>query len=301
MIEQLKKIKSYRKGIILAGGKGSRLYPLTKAVSKQLLPIYDKPMIFYPISTLMSIGIKDILIITTPHDQESFKKLLGDGTKWGVNFEFKVQSSPDGIVQAFIIGRNFLKDSKSVLILGDNLFHGSSLSNTFAEAGQLDKGATVFAYPVKDPERYGVLNFNQEGLVLDIEEKPKNPKTNYAITGIYFYDETVVEKSLKVKQSNRGEYEITDLNNMYLKEKSLHVEILGRGTAWLDTGNHDSLHEASGYIKTLENRQGLKIGCPEEIAWRNGWISDNALEKLSVDLSSSGYGNYLLNLINKNG
>ena len=290
-----------RKGIILAGGKGSRLYPLTTAVSKQLLPIYDKPMIFYPISTLMSIGIRDILIITTPQDREPFQKLLGDGDKWGVNFEFEEQNSPDGIVQAFIIGRNFIKDSQPVLILGDNLFHGSSLSKTFAEASKINKGATVFAYPVKDPERYGVLTFNKEGFVLDIEEKPNNPKTNYAITGIYFYDETVIEKSLKVKQSNRGEYEITDLNKMYLQEKSLRVEIMGRGTAWLDTGNHDSLHEASGYIKTLENRQGLKVGCPEEVAWRNSWISDNQLEKIAKDLSKSGYGDYLLNLIKKNG
>ena len=290
-----------RKGIILAGGKGSRLYPLTTAVSKQLLPIYDKPMIFYPISTLMSIGIRDILIITTPQDRKPFQKLLGDGDKWGVNFEFEEQNSPDGIVQAFIIGRNFIKDSQPVLILGDNLFHGSSLSKTFAEASKINKGATVFAYPVKDPERYGVLTFNKEGFVLDIEEKPNNPKTNYAITGIYFYDETVIEKSLKVKQSNRGEYEITDLNKMYLQEKSLRVEIMGRGTAWLDTGNHDSLHEASGYIKTLENRQGLKVGCPEEVAWRNSWISDNQLEKIAKDLSKSGYGDYLLNLIKKNG
>ena len=286
-----------RKGIILAGGKGSRLYPLTEAVSKQLLPIYDKPMIYYPISTLMSIGIKDILIITTPHDQNSFKKLLGDGKKWGINIQYKVQTKPEGLAQAFTIGKEFLGDSHSVLILGDNLFHGSSLHKTFSEGNARKSGATVFAYPVKDPERYGVLDFNKNGLVLGIEEKPKNPKSNYAITGIYFFDNSVIEKAEKVTLSKRGEYEITDLNKMYLHEKSLHVEIMGRGTAWLDTGNNDSLHEASGYIKTLENRQGLKVCCPEEVSWRNGWITNAELKKLAEDLNSSGYGKYLQNLI----
>ncbi len=286
-----------RKGIILAGGKGSRLYPLTEAVSKQLLPIYDKPMIYYPISTLMSIGIKDILIITTPHDQNSFKKLLGDGKKWGINIQYKVQTKPEGLAQAFTIGKDFLGDSHSVLILGDNLFHGSSLHKTFSEGNARKSGATVFAYPVKDPERYGVLDFNKNGLVLGIEEKPKNPKSNYAITGIYFFDNSVIEKAEKVTLSKRGEYEITDLNKMYLHEKSLHVEIMGRGTAWLDTGNNDSLHEASGYIKTLENRQGLKVCCPEEVSWRNGWITNAELKKLAEDLNSSGYGKYLQNLI----
>ena len=288
-----------RKGIILAGGKGTRLYPLTEAVSKQLLPIYDKPMIYYPISTLMSIGIQDILIITTPHDQESFKKLLGDGAKWGINFQYKIQEKPAGLAQAFTIGKEFLGTSPSVLILGDNLFHGSSLNKTFNDGNNRIKGATVFAYAVKDPERYGVLDFNADGLVINIEEKPKNPKSNYAITGIYFFDNSVIEKSLKVKPSKRGEYEITDINNMYLLEKSLHVEIMGRGTAWLDTGNHDSLHEASGYIKTLENRQGLKVGCPEEIAWRNNWISDKEFKDLAENIKSSSYGNYLLSLIIK--
>ena len=288
-----------RKGIILAGGKGSRLHPLTEAVSKQLLPIYDKPMIYYPISTLMSIGIQDILIITTPHDQESFKKLLGDGAKWGINFQYKIQEKPAGLAQAFTIGKEFLGTSPSVLILGDNLFHGSSLNKTFNDGNNRIKGATVFAYAVKDPERYGVLDFNADGLVINIEEKPKNPKSNYAITGIYFFDNSVIEKSLKVKPSKRGEYEITDINNMYLLEKSLHVEIMGRGTAWLDTGNHDSLHEASGYIKTLENRQGLKVGCPEEIAWRNNWISDKEFKDLAENIKSSSYGNYLLSLIIK--
>lgn len=288
-----------RKGIILAGGKGTRLYPLTEAVSKQLLPIYDKPMIYYPISTLMSIGIQDILIITTPHDQVSFKKLLGNGAKWGINFQYKIQEKPAGLAQAFTIGKEFLGTSPSVLILGDNLFHGSSLNKTFNDGNNRIKGATVFAYAVKDPERYGVLDFNDDGLVIDIEEKPKNPKSNYAITGIYFFDNSVIKKSLKVKPSKRGEYEITDINNMYLSEKSLHVEIMGRGTAWLDTGNHDSLHEASGYIKTLENRQGLKVGCPEEIAWRNNWISDKEFKDLAENLKSSSYGNYLLSLIIK--
>lgn len=286
-----------RKGIILAGGKGSRLYPLTEAVSKQLLPIYDKPMIYYPVSTLMDIGIRDILIITTPHDQQSFKKLLGDGKKWGVNFYYKVQKNPNGLAQAFKIGKEFLGESPSVLILGDNLFHGGYLTKTFSQGNKRLEGATVFAYPVKDPERYGVLDFNDKGLVLDIEEKPKKPKSNYAITGIYFFDNSVIEKSLKVKPSKRGEYEITDINKMYLQEKSLHVEIMGRGTAWLDTGNHDSLHEASGYIKTLENRQGLKVGCPEEIAWRNHWISDKEFKYLAETLKASSYGNYLLNLV----
>ena len=288
-----------RKGIILAGGKGTRLYPLTEAVSKQLLPIYDKPMIYYPISTLMSIGIQDILIITTPHDQESFKKLLGDGAKWGINFQYKSQEKPSGLAQAFSIGKDFLGTSPSVLILGDNLFHGSSLKKTFNDGNNRIKGATVFAYAVKDPERYGVIDFNEDGLVFNIEEKPKAPKSNYAITGIYFFDNSVIEKSLKVKPSKRGEYEITDINNMYLIEKSLHVEIMGRGTAWLDTGNHDSLHEASGYIKTLENRQGLKVGCPEEIAWRNNWISDKEFKDLAENLKSSSYGKYLLSLIIK--
>ena len=287
-----------RKGIILAGGKGTRLYPLTKSLSKQLLPIYDKPMIYYSISTLMEIGIKDILIITTPNDQKLFKTLLGNGSNWGVNFEFIKQIRPEGIAQAFILGRDFLGDSHSVLILGDNLFHGTSLKNTFLDGNKRTNGATVFAYPVKDPQRYGVLDFDNNGLVLDIEEKPSQPKSNYAITGIYFYDNSVLEKASKVKPSKRGEFEITDLNKMYLQEKSLHVEIMGSGTAWLDTGNHESLYEASGYIKTLENRQGLKIGCPEEISWRNGWISNNKLNEIASKMSANEYGKYLLNLLN---
>jgi len=286
-----------RKGIILAGGKGSRLYPITEAVSKQLLPIYDKPMIYYPITTLMSIGIRDILIITTPQDQNKFKHLLNDGKQWGVHFEYKVQEEPKGIAQALTIGEDFLGNAPSVLILGDNLFHGASLQKVFNEGNKRKDGATIFAYPVKDPERYGVVDFNEEGLVLDIEEKPEFPKTNYAITGIYFFDNSIIKKALKVKLSKRGEYEITDINKMYLEEKSLHVEIMGRGTAWLDTGNHDSLHEASGYIKTLENRQGLKVGCPEEISWRNGWINNNQFRELATNLKSSTYGKYLLNLI----
>lgn len=287
-----------RKGIILAGGKGTRLYPLTKSLSKQLLPIYDKPMIYYSISTLMEIGIKDILIITTPDDQKLFKTLLGNGSNWGVNIEFIKQIRPEGLAQAFILGKDFLGDSHSVLILGDNLFHGTSLKNTFLDGNKRTNGATVFAYPVKDPQRYGVLDFDNNGLVLDIEEKPSQPKSNYAITGIYFYDNSVVEKASKVKPSKRGEFEITDLNKMYLQEKSLHVEIMGRGTAWLDTGNHESLYEASGYIKTLENRQGLKIGCPEEISWRNSWISNNKLREIASKMSANEYGKYLLNLLN---
>ena len=286
-----------RKGIILAGGKGTRLYPLTQSLSKQLLPIYDKPMIYYSISTLMEIGIREILIITTPEDQNLFKELLGNGRQWGINFKFISQSRPEGIAQAFIIGREFLGDSHSVLILGDNLFHGTSLNNTFLDGNKRINGATVFAYPVKDPERYGVLDFNKDGLVIDIEEKPIKPKSNYAITGIYFFDNSVTEKATKVKPSKRGEYEITDLNKMYLKEKSLHVEIMGRGTTWLDTGNHESLYEASGYIKTLENRQGLKIGCPEEISWRKGWISNKKLKEIASKMSPNEYSKYLLNLL----
>ena len=286
-----------RKGIILAGGTGSRLFPITKGVCKQLMPVYDKPMIYYPLSTLLSAGIKDILIITTPHDKENFKRLLEDGNKLGINISYKVQDSPDGIAQAFIIAEDFIKDSPVTLILGDNLFYGESLNKHFKKASSNEKGASIFAYPVKNPEKYGVVEFDKKMRVTRIDEKPVIPKSRYAITGIYFFDNSVVQKASKVKPSKRGELEITDLNLMYLEEGNLNVEILGRGIAWLDTGDFNSLHEASSYIKTIENRQGLKVGCPEEIAWRMGWINDSQLELLSEPLLKSGYGEYLKELL----
>ena len=286
-----------RKGIILAGGTGSRLFPITKGVCKQLMPVYDKPMIYYPLSTLLSAGIKDILIITTPHDKENFKRLLEDGNKLGINISYKVQDSPDGIAQAFIIAEDFIKDSPVTLILGDNLFYGESLNKHFKKASSNEKGASIFAYPVKNPEKYGVVEFDKKMRVTRIDEKPVIPKSRYAITGIYFFDNSVVQKASKVKPSKRGELEITDLNLMYLEEGNLNVEILGRGIAWLDTGDFNSLHEASSYIKTIENRQGLKVGCPEEIAWRMGWINDSQLELLSKPLLKSGYGEYLKELL----
>ena len=286
-----------RKGIILAGGTGSRLFPITKGVCKQLMPVYDKPMIYYPLSTLLSAGIKDILIITTPHDKENFKRLLEDGNKFGINISYKVQDSPDGIAQAFIIAEDFIKDSPVTLILGDNLFYGESLNKHFKKASSNEKGASIFAYPVKNPEKYGVVEFDKKMRVTRIDEKPVIPKSRYAITGIYFFDNSVVQKASKVKPSKRGELEITDLNLMYLEEGNLNVEILGRGIAWLDTGDFNSLHEASSYIKTIENRQGLKVGCPEEIAWRMGWINDSQLELLSKPLLKSGYGEYLKELL----
>ena len=288
-----------RKGIILAGGNGSRLYPITKATSKQLIPVYDKPMIYYPLSTLMLAGIKDILIITTPHDNENFRELLGNGSQFGISIKYKIQSKPEGIAQAFLIAEDFIENSSVTLILGDNLFHGDFLANKLQKLYQIDEGASIFAYSVSDPERYGVVEFDSKGIAYNIEEKPKNPKSKFAITGLYFYDNTVVEKAKRIKPSYRGELEITDLNKMYMKEGKLIVEKMSRGMTWLDTGTTDSLHEASSYIRLLEKRQGLKIGCPEEVAWRVGFIDDEQLYSLSKDLTKSGYVKYLQNILNE--
>ena len=285
------------KGIILAGGTGTRLHPITQAVCKQLLPIYDKPMIFYPLTTLMLAGIREILIITTPTDKEAFQNLLRDGAHLGINIQYAIQPRPEGLAQAFLIAEDFLENSPAALVLGDNLFHGHDLVPQLRACNQSDKEATVFAYPVKDPERYGVVEFSKDGSVLSIAEKPSKPRSSYAITGLYFYDSTVVERAKKVKPSHRGELEITDLNRQYLEEGQLRVELMGRGMAWLDTGTCDSLHEAAGYIRTLEHRQGLKVGCPEEVAWRQGWINAEQLRMLAQPLCKSGYGDYLLQIL----
>jgi glucose-1-phosphate thymidylyltransferase len=285
------------KGIILAGGAGSRLYPATQAFSKQLIPVYDKPMVYYPLTTMMLGGIRDLLIITTPSDRPMFERLLGDGSQWGISLKFATQPEPKGIAQAFIIGESFLDNEACSLILGDNIFYGYQLTKRLQEAAKIEKGALVFAYEVTDPERYGVVAFAPDGKATDIQEKPKNPKSRFAVTGLYFYDSQVTRLAKSLQPSQRGELEITDLNNLYLQNGQLNVQVLGRGTAWLDTGTHDSLLEAGQFVSTIEKRQGLKIACPEEIAWRNGWITDEALESIGKEFGAGPYAQYLQRLL----
>lgn len=285
------------KGIVLAGGSGSRLYPITKVISKQLLPLYDKPMIYYPLSTLMLAGIKDFLIISTPDDVPRFQSLLGDGSRWGMSLRYAIQPRPEGLAQAFIIGKQFIDNGPSALVLGDNVFFGQGLGTNLQEVASRTAGATIFGYHVTDPERYGVAEFDAAGTVISLEEKPAKPRSNYAVTGLYFYDQHVTEIAAAVPRSARGEYEITDVNREYLRRGLLRLELLGRGTAWLDTGTHDSLQDASSFIQTIEKRTGVKIGCPEEVAWRMGFIDDNQLERLAADASGSGYGGYLRSLL----
>ena len=293
MINHIKK----RKGLILAGGSGTRLYPVTQSISKQLLPVYDKPMIYYSLSTLMLAGIRDILLISTPEDISRFEALLGDGSQWGLNIQYCVQASPDGLAEAFILGESFIGNDLSALILGDNIFYGHDMGTLLENAMAREEGASVFTYHVQDPQRYGVAEFDRDSKVISLEEKPLRPKSNFAVTGLYFYDQDVVKLATTLKPSSRGELEITDLNRLYLAEKKLHVEVMGRGYAWLDTGTHESLLEASQFIATLENRQGLKVSCPEEIAYRKKWIGANQLEKLAQPLLKNEYGQYLLRIL----
>ncbi len=288
-----------RRGIILAGGSGTRLYPVTQAVSKQLMPVYDKPMVYYPLTTLMLAGIRDVLLISTPHDTPRFAELLGDGTRWGMNIQYAVQPNPDGLAQAFIIGRDFVGNNPSALVLGDNIFYGHDLVKLLANANERDSGASVFAYHVTDPERYGVVDFDADRRAVSIEEKPIQPKSNYAVTGLYFYDQQVCDIAADIKPSARGELEITDVNKRYLEQERLNVEIMGRGYAWLDTGTHDSLLEAASFIATLQKRQGLQVACPEEIALRQGWISAEQLEHQAQPMLKNGYGQYLLRLLHE--